>query len=87
MSAEAGLDCPALALEYEHNKEAAGKIEGVIKGNRDRNQAVVYVGGALFPPLLLAIKPDSDAKKTLDDLQMQRDRIDRLSKAKGCRKG
>jgi hypothetical protein len=57
----------------------------VTKGNRDHNQAVVYVGGVLFPPLLLAIKPESDAKKTLDDLQMQRDRIDRLSKAKGCR--
>jgi hypothetical protein len=86
-SAEARLDCPGLTLEYEHNKEAAGKVEGVIKGNRDHNQAVVYVGGVLFAPLLLAIKPDSDAKKTLDDLQTQRDRIDRLSKARGCRKG
>ena len=49
--------------------------------------AIGTVGGVLFLPLLLAIKPDSDAKKTLDDLQMQRDRIDRLSKAKGCSKG
>jgi hypothetical protein len=83
-SAEAKLDCPALATEYEHNKEATAKIEGVIAGNRGHNQSVVYIGGVLFPPLLLAVKPDDDAKKTLDSLQVQRDRIDRLSKARGC---
>ena len=86
-SAEARLDCAGLAQEYDNNKQAAAKIEGVIAGNRGHNQAVTYVAGVLFPPMLLAIKPDSDAKKTLDDLQAQRDRIDRLSKAKRCGKG
>jgi hypothetical protein len=83
-SAEAKLDCPALVAEYEHNTEANAKVEGMIAGNRGHNQSVVYIGGVLFPPLLLAVKPDDDAKKTLDNLQAQRDRIDRLSKAKGC---
>lgn len=83
-SAEAKLDCPALALEYDRNKEATGKLESLIAGNRGHNQGVVYVGGLLFPPLLLAVKPDDDAKKSLDSLQAQRDRIDRLAKAKSC---
>jgi hypothetical protein len=86
-SAEARLDCRGLAQQYESNRDAAAKIEGVIAGNRGHNQAVTYVGGVLFLPLLLAIKPDSDAKKTLDQLQAQRDRIDRLAKAKGGPKG
>jgi hypothetical protein len=83
-SAEAKLDCPGLALEYDRNKEATGKLEGLIAGNRDHNQGVVYVGALLFPPLLLAVKPDDDAKKSLDGLQAQRDRIDRLATAKSC---
>ena len=83
-SAEARLDCPGLALEYEHNQEATAKLEQLIAGNRSHNQTVVYVGGVLFPPLLLAVKPDDDAKKKLDEFQAQRDRIDRLSKAKTC---
>lgn len=83
-SAEAKLDCPGLVGEYERNKQATEKLEGVIAGNRGHNQGVVYVGGVLFPPLLLAVKPDDDAKKALDDLQAQRDRIDRLAKSRHC---
>jgi hypothetical protein len=83
-SAEAKLDCAALAAERARNLDATGQLERAIAGNRDHNQAVTYFGGLLFPPLLLAIKPDSSAKKTLDDLQAQRDRIDRLSKARRC---
>ncbi len=83
-SAEATLDCAGLASERTRNLNATAQLEGAIAGNRERNQAVVYLGGVLFPPLLLALKPDSDAKTTLDALQVQRDRIDRLSKAHKC---
>jgi len=83
-SAEANLDCPGLAAEYDRNKDATVKLEALIAGNRGHNQGVVYVGALLFLPLLLAVKPDDDAKKTLDELQMQRDRIDRLAKSKSC---
>ena len=83
-SAEGKLDCPGLVAEYERNKEATSKLESLIARNRGHNQGVVYVGGLLFPPLLFAVKPDDDAKKTLDELQTQRDRIDRLAKARSC---
>jgi hypothetical protein len=83
-SAAGKLDCAALVAERTRNLDATGQLERAIAGNRDHNQAVGYFGGVLFPPLLLAIKPDSSAKKTLDDLQAQRDRIDRLSKARHC---
>lgn len=83
-SAEGQLDCGGLADERSRNREAAQKLEGAIASNRGQNQAVGYFGGLLFPPLLIALRPDEDAKKALDDLQVQRDRIDRLTKARKC---
>ena len=49
-----------------------------------QEEAAAYLGGVFFLPLLIAIKPDSDAKTSLDQLQFQRDRIDRLIKARNC---
>jgi hypothetical protein len=83
-SAEAKLDCRSLAEERERNRETTDQLEKAIASNRGHNQAVGYFSALLFPPLLLAIKPDNDAKKTLDELQVQRDRIDRLTKARKC---
>ena len=83
-SPEGKLDCPGLAQEYERNKDATGKLEALIGNDRRHNETVVYVGGVLFFPLLLAVKPNDDAKATLDRLQAQRDRIDRLSRARSC---
>jgi hypothetical protein len=86
-SAEAKLDCAELAAERSRNRATADQLEKAIAGNRGHNQAVGYFSAVLFPPLLLAIKPDSDAKKTLDELQAQRDRIDRLRAAHRCSGG
>jgi hypothetical protein len=83
-SAEAKLDCAGLLQERERNRTTSSELEQKISGNRGHNQAVGYIGGVLFPPLLLAIKSDSDLKTTLDQLQSQRDRIDRLSQARKC---
>ena len=83
-SAEAKLDCTGLLQERERNRQTTDELEKKIADNRGRNQAVGYFSGVLFPPLLLAVKPDSDIKTTLDQLQAQRDRIDRLAQAKRC---
>ena len=83
-SAEAKLDCVGLLQERERNRQTTDELEKKIAGNRGRNQAVGYFAGVVFPPLLLAVKPDSDIKTTLDQLQVQRDRIDRLTQAKKC---
>jgi hypothetical protein len=77
-SAEAKMDCPALKQESLRNRAAAQQQEGVIGANRGHNQAVGYAGGVLFAPLLLASRNDDEAKKSLDQLQVQADRIDRL---------
>lgn len=84
VSPEGKLDCAELAVELERNRTTASQLEQKIAANRGHNQAVGYIGAALFPPVLLAAKSDDDAKKTLDRLQEQRDRIDRLTKAKKC---
>jgi hypothetical protein len=83
-SPEARMDCAALKQEAALNKAQIQQYEGVILANRGHNQAVGYAAGVLFPPLLLASKNDDDAKKNLDERQAKADRIDRLSKAKGC---
>jgi hypothetical protein len=83
-SAEGKLDCAGLVAERERNREAASKLEAAIAANRGHNQAIGYFSAVVFPPLLFAVRPDDDSKKVLDELQVQRDRIDRLSKAKRC---
>jgi hypothetical protein len=83
-SAEGRMDCAALKQEAALNKAQIQQYEGVILANRGHNQAVGYAAGVLFPPLVLAAKNDDDAKKNLDERQTKADRIDRLSKAKGC---
>jgi hypothetical protein len=82
-SAEANRS-PGADRERERNLQTADQLEKAIAGNRGHNQAVGYFGGVLLPPLVLAFKPDSDAKTTLDQLQSQRDRLDRLIKARNC---
>jgi len=83
-SPEAKLGCPQLKEESERIRMAVSQNEATIAGNRGHNQAVGYAGGVLFAPLLLASRNDDDAKKSLDELQTKKDRVDRLSKAKGC---
>ncbi len=83
-SPEAKLDCAQLAEEGGQVRVAMGQNEGQIDSNRGHNQAVAYVGGALFLPLMAATRNDDEAKKALDALQVRRDRIDRLSTARGC---
>jgi len=83
-SAEAKLDCAGLFLEGARNRQTADELEKRIADNRGRNQAIGYIGGVLFLPLLLAVKPDGDIKTTLNQLQSQRDRIDRLTQAHRC---
>lgn len=83
-SAEGRMDCTQLKNEAIHVRATIGGYEQVIAGNRGQNQAAVYIGSAIFLPALLAARTDEDTKKSLDDLQVKRDRIDRLSKAKAC---
>jgi hypothetical protein len=83
-SPEGRMDCVALQQEAAQNRTQIRQYEGVILANRGHNQAVGYIGGVVFTPLLLAAKNDDDAKKNLDQLQAKSDRIDRLGKARGC---
>ena len=83
-SSEGGLDCAGLKQATADNKAAIQSYEAAIAGNRAHNQAVGYFSAVLLPPLVLAVRNDDEAKKALDKLQAKADRIDRLSKAKGC---
>jgi hypothetical protein len=83
-SPEGRMDCPALQQEAAQNRAQIRQYEGVILANRGHNQAVGYIGAAIFVPVLLAAKNDDDAKKNLDQLQAKADRIDRLGKARSC---
>jgi hypothetical protein len=84
-SPEAKLNCAALKQEAESTKASVKTYEAAIAANRGHNQGVGYFSAVLFPPLALAIRNDEEAKKSLDQLQTKADRLDRLSKAKGCK--
>jgi hypothetical protein len=84
-SPEAKLDCAALKQETDNTKASISTYEAAIAANRGHNQGVGYFSAVLFPPLALAIRNDEEAKKSLDQLQAKADRLDRLTKAKGCK--
>lgn len=83
-SPEAKLDCAQLDSESSRIRSAISRNEAQIASNRAYNQTMVYAGGVLFPPFVASARHDDDAKKALDDLQVRSDRVDRLSKARGC---
>lgn len=82
-SPEGQLGCEALKQEAALTRADIYRQESAISANRGQNQAALYAAG-FFPPAALAARTDDVAKKTLDGLQAKSDRIDRLSKAKGC---
>ena len=82
-SPEGKLTCPELKEEAVKANAASRELEGIIASNRGYNTAIIYVSSFL-PPLALAARTDEEAKTSLDSLQVRRDRIDRLAKAKNC---
>jgi len=80
---EGKLNCPELKEEAVKANAASRQLEGIITSNRGYNTAIIYVSSFL-PPLALAARTDEEAKTSLDSLQVRRDRIDRLAKAKNC---
>lgn len=86
-SAEGQLDCAGLRQAAAATKREIAAYESTIAANRGHNQAVGYVSAVLLPPLALALRNDDDAKAALNRLQLQSDRIDRLSKARRCGAG
>jgi len=83
-SPEARMDCAELAREAAYNRDAAQQHEAAIASSRPYNQAAAWLGIRFYRPLLLTLRNDDQAKQSLDRLQARADRIDRLSKAKGC---
>lgn len=56
---------------------------GVIRSNRQHNQAVGYFGGLfLFP--LVAARNNQPEKKNLDRMQARRDTLEALNRLKAC---
>jgi hypothetical protein len=83
-SEEGKLDCAQLREEAANANAASRQLEGIISSNRGYNTAIVYGSTFLFLPLALAARNDKEAKDSLDRLQVRRDRIDRVAKAKSC---
>lgn len=77
------LSCNAIQAERAAITDEAGKLTGVIKGNRKRNQVAGYLGGLfLFP--LVAAKENPDEKRRLDALQERWDTLIALQRFKTC---
>jgi len=67
--------CQLLRSDLWENNDKAGEFEARILGNRKSNQQIGYAASVLFPPLMLAMESNSEEKKHLDQLQVERDVI------------
>jgi hypothetical protein len=66
------------------NKERAGELDAIIQSNRHDNQVIGYIGSVTLPPLMLAAEMNADEKRELDGLQVERDRLYQVKRAKAC---
>ncbi|MBT3400414.1 MAG: hypothetical protein HOL07_05110 [Rhodospirillaceae bacterium] len=77
------LTCKGISAERETITAEAGRLTGVIKGNRQHNQVAGYLGGLfLFP--LIAAKENPDEKRRLDAIQGRWDTLIALQRFKTC---
>jgi len=77
------MTCNGISAEREAITDEAGTLNGVIKGNRKRNQVAGYLGGLfLFP--LVAAKENPDEKRRLDAIQERWDTLIALQRFKTC---
>jgi hypothetical protein len=83
-SAEFGYSCAELREIGQTTVSLSDELEGRIRSNRGKNQAVSFLGGMLFPPAVLLVSMDDDAKDVLNRLQVKRDRIQRIRTARNC---
>lgn len=81
---EKAMTCELANERLGTNKLAAQKLEQEIASNRQSNQTAGYLAGALFPPLALATESNSAEKIDLDRLQLERDRLYIVIRAKRC---
>lgn len=78
------MTCTQLAAASKTAEMEGKALEQVIASNRGSNQALGYFSAVVLPPLALAMKANDAEKTRLDELQLQRDRINRLATAKNC---
>eukprot|EP00439_Symbiodinium_sp_Y106_P087797 s1_g333.t1 len=74
----------AYKVKLDENKQESQRLNDVINGNRDQNQAVGYVAAVAFPPLALATESNTEEKEGLDRLQAERDQLYRVKRVKAC---
>eukprot|EP00435_Cladocopium_sp_Y103_P078295 s1_g2034.t1 len=82
--AERSMSCADIEVKLDENKQESQRLNDVINGNRDQNQAVGYVAAVAFPPLALATESNTEEKEGLDRLQAERDQLYRVKRVKAC---
>ncbi len=81
--ADLDKSCVTIVSEQAALTDEAGKLTGVIKGNRKRNQVAGYLGGLfLFP--LVAAKENPGEKRRLDAIQERWDTLIALQRFRDC---
>lgn len=84
LPADLTRNCTEIEQGLAENAMRMGQIESRIKANRADNQALGYISGVLFPPLVLAAEHNEAEKKELDSLQKKRDTLIALRAHKRC---
>ena len=81
---DAAMSCTAIADEKARLRRKMAQLNAQITGKHGDNQVAGYVGGVLFPPLLLATDHSLDEKEALDKFQDRVDRLALLQRIRAC---
>jgi hypothetical protein len=77
------LSCRDIAAEQQALVDEAEGLTGIIRANRQHNQAAGYFGGLfLFP--LVATRHNQDEKNRLDAMQARWDTLEMLDRFRSC---
>jgi hypothetical protein len=77
------LSCTEIAERQRALIERAESLTGVIRSNRQHNQAAGYFGGLFLLPLV-AVRNNDDEKRQLDTMQARWDTLESLERFKSC---
>ncbi|HET9577199.1 MAG TPA: hypothetical protein VFP44_05190 [Usitatibacter sp.] len=81
---DAPTSCANLLQEWAAIARARDAAEADIAAHRASNQALGYFAGVLFPPLVLGIDNDDEAKQRLEELQVRRDELIQAGRELRC---
>jgi len=86
LSSEYKMPCEDLLHELDSVKAEITSVEAKLQRIRDSNQSKSVAGALILTPIWLTMDNAKEAKKTLDELESRKERIERIAQARDCKR-